>query len=1300
MPVRPYESPWAELAIAFGLVPASDQEDRLRWLFRAAEVWEEGGGDVARAFDVLARALEIAPDSSEARDRIFRLAKQHGEWDRLAELYQTAAEEAPSAPAAAALLLEVARLRAEQGRWLDAESLYRRVLSMRPDDALARDRLEAFYRSEGRWVDLVASLEERTDPRLGAAAPPAQRPALLRELANIYRHQLGRNRDAIDALERLDAQSPNDLDVLEELADLYGLIGRWSKVISVLTRIAEIAEGSDRAKNALRVVGRIYERELELPDRAIEAYAQVAREWPDDQDAYESLDRLYEHHGRWSELAEVLRRRAALVRDAGESAALWRRRAHVLLEKQDAADEAVTSLRQARSLFPQDNQLAEELVHALVMAGREREAVSILEGRVEALENDPNAPAGEVAALLIRLAGLRAERLSDAEEAHRLLEQALSLVPDHPTALAALARLAEANEDPRSFAEAKLRAAEALQDVDAVVESLLAAGIALRDKCRDIEGARAAFERVLALRPFHADATWALAGLVEQEGDVEKASALLEARLQGANLEPAERAQVLTQLAALSRQGGVDADAERRLDEALRVLPDHLPAVFARANLLAMREDWTGLAEFLEQVGPNLADKSADARAEMERRRALAYQHLGRHDEAYQTLLEADRLQRGNLLIKLALGENRYHARRWREAALHLSALSGHRQAEMYPAEVAEGLYHAAVAEIRALRPEQAEPLYERAIELKPNYVPALRALAELAMERGDYRRAADLLTQQAQATEDANERTRLYEALSDLASTTLRDPERARACLEAAVKAAVPLEGKHVPLLEKLLAFQEANGEQLGIGKTCELLASFAPDGAARASRLKRAAECYLAAGRPERAKAAAQRALQADPYDLAAVNIASELALADGEFEQVAAMLGRALSKRSENTHDEPTRHAQLWSRLAEARQQRGDEKGAIGAYLNAVKLAPDSDASMVSRRRLIALWAHEGERQEERLEYKRVLAAHTLVLQDIVDYADELISAQRNDGGVAVLELAETLGHAPGREQTEFLRAHPARAIARDEAYRGIIDEAEARSLLGDAEDLPMHTLLEQLWEAAPLLWSDVAGALDRVGAGDAERIAHTSELEAATMFSCIARALHAPATVLYRRTAAEAPDIQVVCASPPLVIFGPRLANRAAQRPSDLELRFLFGRAAELTRPARVIATGQSGEAFAQLLAALVRVFSHGAAGSTPHFEEDEQLRKALPVKVRSRLTELLAHGKQNLDADNYLTACERAADRAGLLIAGDISLAERLARSLGASGSTRHLAELVLRPGYLETRGRLGIGAVG
>ena len=58
MPTRANASPWDELATAYEVLPARDLATRLRWQFRAAEVWETGAGDVKRAFDEMIELLE------------------------------------------------------------------------------------------------------------------------------------------------------------------------------------------------------------------------------------------------------------------------------------------------------------------------------------------------------------------------------------------------------------------------------------------------------------------------------------------------------------------------------------------------------------------------------------------------------------------------------------------------------------------------------------------------------------------------------------------------------------------------------------------------------------------------------------------------------------------------------------------------------------------------------------------------------------------------------------------------------------------------------------------------------------------------------------------------------------------------------------------------------------------------------------------------------------------------------------------------------------------------------------------
>lgn len=1312
MPLHAYASPWEEFATAYGLLPANDNPTKLRWLFKAAEVWETGAEDIGKAFDILARALEIADDDAEPRARLHRLAGDHEAWDRLAELYENAAEEASTAATAIALLMEISDIRVQQNRPRETEALYRRVLGMRPDHAAARERLEELYRSESRWVDLAASLEERTDPRLGTAAPEAERPAMLRELASIYREKLQRQHDAIDALKRLQGLVPDDLELLRELADLYGVVHKWSKVIETLNHIADLADGTADARAALHRVAGIYETELELPDRAIDAYSQIVASWPDDSEAYAALDRLYQSHARWNDLSDILRRRAALTRDSNERSQLLRRRAQVLLDWLDSPEDAAAALRHARTITPDDPELASELVQALVRASREREAAAVLEGRISTLK-ESGGGRGDIAALLIRLAGLRAEQLGNPDSARTLLEEALALVPDHPTALAALARLAETQEDPRAYATARLREADAVSDPDAKVTALMAAGETLRDRCEDIDAARAAFEQVIELRPYHADATWALAGLVEQGGDIDSATALLEKRLEDETISDEDRAQLLTQLGALARSAGIDVGAERRLAEALNVAPMHIPAIIAMADLMAETERFEDLAAFVDDVLPTLEEADTHVRAELHRRLAIAYDALGRVQDAYQTLLAADKLHRGDLMIKLALGENRYRARRWREAALHLGALATHEDAPLHPAEVAEGLYHAALAEIRSLRPEKATGLYERALELKPNYAPALHALAEQAMEQGDPQRAADLLTRQATATDDPAERMKLFEALGDLALMTLHDEDRARICYEAAVNAADPLEAQHLALLEKLLERQDLAGDNQGAARTAELMASFGADAAARASRYTSAAESYLAAGDLERARAAAERAVDADPYDLTGVTVLSKMMLDARDYDDAAAMLGRALSG-SDDANDElaAARKAHLWYALAEARGERGDTKGAVGAHEKAIALAPDSAGAMESRRQLLKMWADDDSKRDVLLGFRRTLAADTGELDDILRYARALCRAKNGDGGRAILELAESLGHTQDVHDSAFMAQNPARVMARDEAYRGTLTDDLRHQLIDDPDEGVMSGLLSSLWEAAALLWSDPEDALERCGVVGAQRVSAKVTANATSIFPRVAAALHVPATVLYTTEVPDAADVQVVCVSAPIVVLGPRLLGIDGEAPTDTELRFILGRAAEMARPERVIACGLPREDLDNLLASVLRVFGpealHGAIESKIHDVDvrrahDELLRTTLPVRLRRALEEQLATVRaRDIDPQRFLRACDRAADRAGLLVCGDFAVAAANAGNMSEAGRrmTRHLVHLALQPGYLETRALLGVGVRG
>ncbi|MEP6863980.1 MAG: hypothetical protein ABJE66_25355, partial [Deltaproteobacteria bacterium] len=690
--------------------------------------------------------------------------------------------------------------------------------------------------------------------------------------------------------------------------------------------------------------------------------------------------------------------------------------------------------------------------------------------------------------------------------------------------------------------------------------------------------------------------------------------------------------------------------------------------------------------------------------ADLHRRLATAHEKLGRDEEAYQTLVAADRLHRGHLLIKLAIGENRYKARRWREAALHLSPLAAHEDGERYPSEVAQGLYHAALAEIRSLRPEKAPALYARALELKPSFAPALQALAEIAMEHGDHKRAADLLTRQATATEEPVERMRLFEALGDMALMILHDEERARACFSAAVAAAQPLEAKHLPLLDKLLERQNVAGDLAGSARTAELMASFGATPADRAALHLRAAYDYVAAGDRIRARAAAERAVENDPYDIGAVDLASQIAIEHSDVEAAAAMLTRLLTAKDDRfTAGDAAQRAMLSYRLGHARATRGDTRQAVPALERAIELAPDSEGATLARRELVEIVkaGDDPAKKDAVVAHLAAIAAQTGTLADLVAWADELRRQTKLDAARATLEVAVAAGHTADVHQSAFLQINKPYAMRDDEPYKGAIG-GESQALITGHEASPLAAIAATLAEAAQLMWPDLEEAFARFGVTGAQRIPSSSHAAAVSMFPRLTTALGAGAIMLYH--ADSAPDITVIAAGTPVIVLGPRLSAEGDAVPRT-ELRALLARAVELTRPEHLAFAGLPARDATRLLTSVVRLFGPAAlreSVSALIVEEDvqhahdEMVKGALPVKLRTRLEQLLANLPPNaLDNARYVAACHRDADRAALLVGGDPNV---IAANAHARGETmEHLVRAVAQPGWLATRAKLGVG---
>src|SRR5262249_7557239 len=195
---------------------------------------------------------------------------------------------------------------------------------------------------------------------------------------------------------------------------LYSRVGLWAKVVESLQREAELTPEPAKARELrLRVAG-VYEKELGLSERAIEAYESVLAQIPDDAEALAALDRLHESHARYDDLQDVLGRRSAAATGT-EKVDLVRRRAKILEDKLANPEAAAACLRELGEGAVRDDELMAALLRNLRRAGLAHEAARVLAQRIEIERGRGKTPEAlrRIAELNLELSLLKLDDLND-----------------------------------------------------------------------------------------------------------------------------------------------------------------------------------------------------------------------------------------------------------------------------------------------------------------------------------------------------------------------------------------------------------------------------------------------------------------------------------------------------------------------------------------------------------------------------------------------------------------------------------------------------------------------------------------------------------------------------------------------------------------------------------------------------------------------------------------------------------------------------------------------------------------------
>lgn len=594
------------------------EPESLALLDAMAELCRERIGREDEAVELHRRALAIDPTHGPALRALTRHLAARQDWAGLVEVLraQLGAVEDPAARAQVSFtigLLYEERLQDDEL----ARKAYEQALAEQPGHRPSLDALARLLARKGSWGELAEELGREAgvtgDRHLTVDA-------LVRQGA-LYAGELNEPRKAIACFEAVLTKAPGHVGALLALETLQTRVGAWDQLVEVYAKQAATFADTSARIAALQAQAWLVE------SRSLGGPLDVARIWeavleldPTHPEALRGLERVALASGDLEQLARVDRRWIEQTDDPALRASHWTRLGESL--ETLGREGSLEAFRQALRDDPESIAAA----RGLARAAERRDDPALLAEAMRHLAEIAQDPA-EKAALLVRSAQVRVERLGDDGGAVADLERALDEDPNSQDAAAGLTRLLGQPEHRHRLIDRLSRAATVAAPERATALWLDVAKLQA-ESGGDLHHAIGTLRRVLKASPNHVPALRQLATYLVRESEWEEAAETLarvvqlapdEATLQAAHLDLSElwsarlgdnaralislqavlqmdpdNAQALTRLAALherERRLDLAAGAARRLVQASEQPGARAAALLRLARLERSRGD-------------------------------------------------------------------------------------------------------------------------------------------------------------------------------------------------------------------------------------------------------------------------------------------------------------------------------------------------------------------------------------------------------------------------------------------------------------------------------------------------------------------------------------------------------------------------------------------------------------------------------------------------------------------------------------------------------------------------------------
>ena len=862
----------------------------------------------------------------------------------------------------------------------EAVDAWRKVIAIDPSDLHALVALEDLFVREGRWEESALVLEKHAL----VLDDEQQRCETLLQAAAIWEEKAADVPRAAEVYERVYRADPSDQVALERLEAIYRQLGKWAELVEILLERSESIADAEQQLQILHDVAKIYEHELGDQESAFyvlqaafnrdHAHARTGRE----------LERLATAANLWQELLDDYSKRAGELEQEERAAAadLWVKIGRWYHEQLAHLESAIRSAQQALRLDPH-HAGALAAIADLQRKGGSWSDLSETLHRQAAVE-----PSHEKKTELYIQLAESFERQQDAAGAIRAYQQALAHEPTSRAALGALERWYRRTEAWESLVDLLAHTAERSTDQVELVRLQLEIGSIWDVRLSDAGRSITAYRRVLDLEPFNLVALRALEALYERTAQNEQYLEVLEAQLE-ASPSDGERVSLYERIAAAweERFGKLDRAAEAY--EQILAIEPHNTAAY---HLLTRLYQQAGRYEALVEAYRNHAFATTDVAA-----RSELYVAMGRvyetqlHDvdraiDAYSGALSFDPDEAHALD---GLGRLYEQIGDWDRAIDALSRQVGLSDDARKP-ELYRRMARIQYTELGDAGGAEASLL--RGLALDAGHVPTMEALTAQYSDRGDWLKAAQMMTRAASHIAIAVDKARLLFAAANIYMSKLHAAEQAKQTYAAVIA----LDPEHVEAGRPLAALYFEAGQWAEllpvVDMLCRKVGQQHADPAELHELYYRAARCAHELGELQKALGYYKSAYALDATHLPTLIGHADLLFKKEDWESAGKLYQAILVQHRGDARDADV--ARIYNCLGVVRRALGERKKALYMFEKALEFDPQHPEALHA---VIELQTQLGD-WEAVIRAKRVLST-TPDHRDTSKLLDEIATVYRD-------------------------------------------------------------------------------------------------------------------------------------------------------------------------------------------------------------------------------------------------------------------------------------------------------------